>query len=198
MSIYLISDTHFGHNKMFLYEPRGFTNIQEHDIQIIKNWNEVVSYCDDVYHLGDVMLGDNEYGLECLKQLNGKIHIICGNHCTDARRALYSDCKNVVEVVDAKPLKYGKYSFFLSHYPCLCANYDDGRPLTKQRISLCGHSHCRNPFKDMDKGLIYHCELDCNSLQPILINKIIENLEWFSNLSMEEKDKIISMEVYNK
>ena len=68
--IFLTSDTHFGHDKMFLYEPRGFTNIQEHDAQIIKNWNKVVSYCDDVYHLGDVMLDNNEHGLKCLKQVN--------------------------------------------------------------------------------------------------------------------------------
>lgn len=196
--IFLTSDTHFGHDRMFIYGPRGFTNIQEHDAQIIKNWNDVISYCDDVYHLGDVMLGDNEHGLKCLKQLNGKIHIICGNHCTDARRALYENCYNVVEVVDAKRLKYNGYHFYLSHYPTLCANNDADKPLKKQCVSLCGHSHYKNPFKDMDKGLMYHCELDCNSIQPILIDKIIENLEWFSALSIEKKKQIISMEVYNE
>lgn len=196
--IFLTSDTHFGHDKIFLYEPRGFTNIQEHDTQIIKNWNKVISYCDDVYHLGDVMLGNNEYGLKCIKQLNGKIHIICGNHDSDARRALYESCYNVVEVVDAKKLEYNGYHFFLSHYPCLCANHDDGRPLKKQCVSLCGHSHYRNPFRDMDKGLIYHCELDCHQNMPVEINKIIEELTWFSTLSIEQKNKISSMEVYNE
>lgn len=196
--IFLTSDTHFGHDKIFLYEPRGFTNIQEHDTQIIKNWNKVISYCDDVYHLGDVMLGNNEYGLKCIKQLNGKIHIICGNHDSDARRALYADCYNIVEVVDAKKLEYNGYHFFLSHYPCLCANHDDGRPLKKQCVSLCGHSHYRNPFRDMDKGLIYHCELDCHQNMPVEINKIIEELTWFSTLSIEQKNKISSMEVYNE
>ena len=175
--ILLTSDTHLGHNKMFLYEPRGFTNIQEHDAQIIKNWNEVVSYCDDVYHLGDVMLGDNEYGLKCLKQLNGKIHIICGNHCTDARRALYENCYNVVEVVDAKRLKYDGYHFFLSHYPCLCANYDDGRSLKKQCVSLCGHTHTKDRFADWDKGRIYHVELDAFNCYPVSIEEIIADCE---------------------
>lgn len=186
------------HNRGFLYEPRGFTNIQEHDTQIIKNWNKIVSYDDDVYHLGDVMLNDNDYGLKCLKQLNGKIHIICGNHDTNTRRALYKDCYNVVEVVDAKRLKYNGYSFFLSHYPCLCANKDDGRSLKRQCASLCGHSHYRNPFRDIDKGLIYHCELDCHKNMPVEVNKIIEELTWFSTLSIEQKNKISSMEVYNE
>lgn len=196
--IYITSDTHFGHDKMFLYEPRGFTNIQEHDEQIIKNWNKVVSYCDDVYHLGDVMLGNNEHGLKCLKQLNGRIHIICGNHDTDARRILYADCPNVVEVVDARRLNYKKHHFFLSHYPTLCGNHDSDKPLKRHCISLCGHSHYRNPFRDMDKGLIYHCELDCQKNMPVEINKIIEEIIWFSTLSIEQKSKVSSMEVYNE
>ena len=170
--IFLTSDTHFGHDKMFLYEPRGFTNIQEHDAQIIKNWNKVVSYCDDVYHLGDVMLDNNEHGLKCLKQVNGKIHIICGNHCTDARRTLYESCYNIVEVVDAKTLEYDGYHFFLSHYPCLCANYDDGRSLKKQCISLCGHTHTKDRFADWDKGRIYHVEADAHNCYPVSIETI--------------------------
>ena len=175
--IFVTSDTHFGHQKDFLYEPRGFTNIQEHDTQIIKNWNKIVSYDDDVYHLGDVMLNDNDYGLKCLKQLNGKIHIICGNHDTDTRRALYKDCYNVVEVVDAKNLKYGQYHFFLSHYPCLCANKDDDKPLKARLISLCGHSHTKDKWANWDNGIIYHCELDCNDNTPVSIEKIIEELK---------------------
>ena len=78
--IWFTSDTHFGHQKEFLWAPRGFNSIEEHDEMIIHNWNEVVGPNDDVYHLGDVMLNDNEHGLECLKRLNGKIHITIGNH----------------------------------------------------------------------------------------------------------------------
>lgn len=74
--IYLTSDLHFGHNKDFLYKPRGFDSIQQHDEQIIKNWNEIITDEDEIYILGDLMLNDNEYGLKCLKQLKGKIHVI--------------------------------------------------------------------------------------------------------------------------
>lgn len=74
--IYLTSDTHFCHNKDFLYKPRGFNSIQEHDEQIIKNWNEIITDEDEIYILGDLILNDNEYGLKCLKQLKGKIHVI--------------------------------------------------------------------------------------------------------------------------
>ena len=196
--IWLTSDWHFCHDREFIWGSRGFKSVDEMENAIVTRHNKLVDVNDEAYMLGDAMLNNNEMGIWLIKQLKGHIHIICGNHDSEARRALYTDCYNVVEVVDAKRLKYDGYHFFLSHYPCLCANYDDGRPLKKQCISLCGHSHYRNPFRDMDKGLIYHCELDCNSIQPILINKIIENLKWFSTLSIERKKQIISMEVYNE
>lgn len=37
IKIWFTSDLHFGHNKSFLYEPRGFNSIEEHDATIIKN-----------------------------------------------------------------------------------------------------------------------------------------------------------------
>lgn len=96
--IWFTSDTHFGHQKDFLFGPRGFASSEEHDVAIIKNWNSIISPDDEVYHLGDVMLGDNEHGIKCLEQLNGRIHILIGNHDTDTRIQLYKQCKNVVSI----------------------------------------------------------------------------------------------------
>lgn len=174
--IWLVSDTHFGHQREFIYGPRGFDSIWEHDKQIIKNWNELVSWDDEVYHLGDVMLGDNSYGLSCLKQLSGQIHIIRGNHDTDARLELYKDCYNVVEISEGKYFKYNNYHFYLSHYPCLTGNYDEDKPLKARMISLAGHCHYKNKFQDMDKGLIYHVEVDAHNCYPVLIDNIIEDI----------------------
>ena len=66
----------FGHQRNFLYQPRGFNSIEEHDTQIIKNWNEIITNEDEVYILGDLMLNNNEEGIKKLQQLNGKIHVI--------------------------------------------------------------------------------------------------------------------------
>ena len=88
--IFVTSDTHFGHDREFLWGPRGFISHVDHDRQVIENWNSVVGPDDIVYHLGDVMLGDTEYGMGCLAQLNGHIKIIRGNHDTDRRWALYA------------------------------------------------------------------------------------------------------------
>ena len=39
--IFLTSDTHFGHDREFLWGPRGFRSSIEHDEAVIANWNSV-------------------------------------------------------------------------------------------------------------------------------------------------------------
>lgn len=174
--IYFTSDTHFCHNKPFLYEPRGFKSIEEHDETIVKNWNSIIKPEDEVYHLGDVMLINNEKGIEYLKSLNGKIHLILGNHCTDTRIELYESCPNIVEIVHAAQIKYKKNYFFLCHYPTCVGNFDDNKKIW----CLCGHSHTKDKFVDMDKKS-YHVELDCQNNFPIEITNIIKDINKYRN-----------------
>ena len=187
--IYVTSDTHFCHNKPFIYEDRGFKNIEEMNNTIIENWNKLVKPDDTVIHLGDVMLNDNEQGIKCLESLNGKITIIIGNHDTNQRINLYKAAKNVTNVEFGSRLNYKGYSFFCSHYPSICSNFDMGRPLKEQVINLCGHSHATNHFIDMseDKGYIYHCELDAQNMHPISIDNIIYNVNNYYNLRVHGK-----------
>lgn len=178
--IFLTSDTHFAHDKDFIWRPRGFESVWEMNATIIENWNEIVSAEDDIYLLGDVMLGSNEAnapGLTCLKQLKGNIHIVRGNHDSDARMELYNKCSNVVEVTEGQFFKYNNYHFYLSHYPCITDNYDNHKSLKTRIINLCGHRHTTNPFEDMDKGLIYHVELDAHGCYPISIDEIIQDIK---------------------
>lgn len=132
---------------------------------------------DDVYVLGDLMLGNNEEGIKKIKQLKGKLHIILGNHDSDARIELYKQCYNVVEVELAKRIKINEYHFYLNHYPTITSNFDIDKPLKNRVISLCGHTHTKNRFEDIDKGLIYHCELDAHNCTPISFEEIIEDIK---------------------
>ncbi len=184
--IWITSDTHFCHDKEFLYAPRGFTNPNDMNEAIIANWNSVVDPLDEVYHLGDVMLNDNHKGLKCLKQLNGRIHILRGNHDTDKRVSLYTECWNVVEIDAATYMDYGKYHFFLSHYPCMTGNFDYDKPLKARLISLCGHSHTKDRWSDWVNHPIYHCELDAHNNTPISIEQIIEDIK-LRTLTTKEK-----------
>jgi calcineurin-like phosphoesterase family protein len=177
--IWFTSDWHFGHDREFIWKPRGFSSIEEHDNTIIAKHNGLVFDNDDVYVLGDLMLGNNEHGINCIKQLKGKLHIVRGNHDTDSRIALYSQLPQVVEICDAKYLRYGKYHFFLCHYPCITSNYDDSqKPLKQKTLNLCGHVHTTNQYAEMEKGyLSYHVEIDAHGGFPISFDMVIDSMK---------------------
>lgn len=173
--IYFTSDLHLGHDRAFVYEPRGYSCAEAMDSAILYNWNSVITPEDDVYVLGDLMLGDNSIGMNILKQLNGNIHIIRGNHDTDSRLIQYKMLPNVVEICDAKYLKYKKYHFYLTHYPCLTGNLER-ESLKQGTINLCGHSHFNQAIKVIENSIMYHVELDAHNCYPISIEEVIQDL----------------------
>lgn len=84
-SVFLVSDTHFGHEKtctVFKREDgsplRPFKSAEEMDEEMVRRWNERVRPTDKVYHLGDVVI--NRKALGILHRLNGDKVLIRGNH----------------------------------------------------------------------------------------------------------------------
>ena len=175
--VFITSDWHFMHDRDFIYGPRGFSSAHEMTATIIGRHNEIVRPQDHVYVLGDLMLNDNAAGLAAIKQLKGQIHVIRGNHDTKSRMDLYNQCYNIVEITEGQFLKHGGLVFYLTHFPCLCSNFDDCKPLKNRIVSLCGHTHTKDPFADWDKGLIFHCEVDSNNCYPWNLDDIIEKIK---------------------
>lgn len=176
--IWLTSDLHLGHDKDFIWGPRGFNSVEEHDRTIIENWNSVVGWDDEVWVLGDLVLGDSEAGCRKLNQLAGNIRIIYGNHDSTTRIQMYANIRpTILGMGLAYILKYQGYSFYLSHYPTLTSNLDNDKPLKRRLVNLCGHVHTDDKFSDMDNGLIYHVELDAHDNKPILLDTIIEDIK---------------------
>ena len=82
---FLVSDTHFGHEKtctVFKREDgsplRPFASAEEMDEAMVARWNDRVGPKDKVYHLGDVVI--NRKALKTLSRLNGDKVLIKGNH----------------------------------------------------------------------------------------------------------------------
>ena len=182
--IFFTSDTHFGHDREFLWGPRGFTSFQEHDEAIIKNWNETVGPDDIVYHLGDLMLGDNVHGIECVKRLNGHIKLIRGNHDTDARWKLYATLPNVELIGWAEVIKYNKYQFYLSHHPTMTSNLDKAPHLRMHLINLHGHTHQQNKFYT-GIPFMFHVGMDSNNNKPVSIDDAIEAMKKETKICLE-------------
>lgn len=174
-NIWFSSDYHFFHNKNFVYEPRGFSNIEEMNKVIIEKHNSLVQKDDEVYILGDLMLNDNEGGLNCIKQLNGHLHIILGNHCTPTREQLYKTLSNVEGVQLAAKLKYKGYHFFMTHYPCITGNLEK-ESLKQMTLNLSGHTHSKEKFYQ-NMPFVYNVAVDAHDCYPVHIDQIIEDMK---------------------
>ena len=189
--IYITSDFHFNHQKEFIYEPRGFHSPEEMNEVLLENYNNIIKPEDEVYILGDLMLGGavfHRQGLELISSLNGHLHLVRGNHDTNLRWAAYAKLDNVVECENSIYLDYKKYHFYLSHYPSMTSNYTDGKSLKSRTLNLCGHSHTKDPWLHWMTGS-YHCEVDANDNKPISIDEIIDNMKHWLPLEDYDNDK---------
>src|SRR4051812_18149409 len=76
MKTWIISDTHFNHEKIKEYEnrPDDFNEI------IVSNWNKVITDADLVIHLVDVILGHDSSLDAILSRCNGRKVFARGNH----------------------------------------------------------------------------------------------------------------------
>lgn len=163
--IYFTSDTHFGHTKVITYSNRPYKTIAEMNLGLIEKWNARVGKRDDVWHLGDFCFTKDPW--EYRKQLNGRIHLILGNH--DWRRISLLETTQVFESVqESKYLKYNGMRFWLSHYA-----HRTWPKSGKGAFHLYGHSHgdLPNYNRSMDVGV------DANNYQPISIDEVVEKLK---------------------
>ena len=174
--IFVTSDLHFGHDREFLWGPRGFESSQEHDEMVIRNWNSIVRPEDTVYVLGDLMLGDNDYGKCCVERLNGHIKLIRGNHDSDKRwNEVYPTIPNVELIGWADVINFRKYHFYLSHFPTLSGNLEK-ESLHQMTLNLHGHTHSKDKFYE-DRPYMYNVALDANNNTPVLLDDIIEQMK---------------------
>lgn len=178
--IFFTSDTHFGHNKEFLYSKRGFSSAIEHGETIVENWNSIVKPGDDVWHLGDLMLSkeNEELAKKWVSSLNGNIHLIIGNHDTDARIEMYkNELKNIVSIDFGARFRYNGLSFWMYHYPMYTKN--EGHPEDNIKTSLLclhGHTHQTTNFTGDIKN-VYHVGLDSHNNTPVNIEDVIKDFK---------------------
>ena len=170
--IWVTSDLHLGHDKDFIWEPRGFKSCAEMTEKILDNLNTFVQPQDDLWILGDLVLGGLESAQTFLPQIPGKVHVILGNHDTNRRREIYEsmgwDCHY------AYILKWYKYRFYLSHYPTITENLTKEYP-TQALLGLHGHTHSKSKFYE-DRPYCYNVALDAHDNKPCRIDLIVTDI----------------------
>ena len=100
--VFFVSDLHFGHKYVIAFDKRPFRDVREMELEMIRRWNAKVSPDDHVFVVGD-MFGSvtTAHAGEIVHALNGKIHLIRGNH--DPKGELFESLFE--EVVPSKAIQ---------------------------------------------------------------------------------------------
>ncbi len=170
--LFFTSDTHFNHANILDYCQRPFDNIEQMNEALINNWNRVVGKNDIVFHLGDFSFGGAAYWNNILDRLNGKIHLVVGNH--DLRNMRPSIMSRFECVAMQMYIEVEEQPIYLNHNPFLCygGSYDNV-------WQLFGHVHTRQNNTGQDAPRLnvlfptqYDVGVDANNYTPVSFRQI--------------------------
>lgn len=171
--VYFTADTHFGNQSIIHYSSRPFKSAEEMDAELIRRWNETVPEDGIVFHLGDFAHGPASRWSEILRQLNGSVHLVAGNH--DLYVAKEKGLKNFSSVREQRIIDIDSQKIYLNHYPFLCYGgaYDG-------LWQLFGHVHSgpfsRSGLDHTRLGMLYPGQYDVgvdnNDFRPISFEEV--------------------------
>jgi len=136
------------------WAKRPFASVEEMDKEMIRRWNETVGTNDTVYHLGDFGFHSTAEQLDpILAQLNGKIHLILGNHDQNPNIETFAHWR-ITSFKELLKIRVGGQDIVLCHYPL--QEWDGA---FRGTWHLHGHSHNQWPissWKQIDVGTDGH------------------------------------------
>lgn len=169
-SVFLVSDTHFGHNGVCHFTQndgitklRPWDNADDMDEAMVKSWNETVKPNDKVYHLGDVVM--KRKSLSIMHRLNGDKVLIRGNH------DIFKDADYYEHFRELRAY-HVMNGMILSHIPI------HPESLGRFGVNIHGHTHSNRvllPNKEID--LRYHCVcVEQTDFRPILFEDVLKKI----------------------
>lgn len=199
MAVLFTSDLHLGHNNIITICNRNeetcgknFSTIEEMNEFLISKWNDKVKNDDEVYILGDLSYRSGVSVKSYLRQLNGRKHLIVGNHDFQWMKNI-GDLKEYFETVsNLEIIKLDKKLITLCHYPLLEWNGSRRAKNQDTSISWLIHGHIHNSrdgvFEYIKENL--PCELnagvDINGYTPVTFEELlVNNNRWYGRENIE-------------
>lgn len=173
--IWFTSDTHYFHRQVIEYCNRPFSSVEEMNEALIANWNRVVSPKDIIYHLGDFAFCKADKAIEIVKRLNGKKHLIFGNHDKSLRKSkefleLWESTQDLKEIkVPDETAPTGTRKIVMCHYPLVTWN-------ASSYLSFSTHGHTHGNLYDDPHSLRCDVGVDCWNYTPVSFEQIKEKL----------------------
>ena len=155
---------------------------------LIGRWNDVIPPDGEVYHLGDFAWHKFQATEKIIKQLNGNIHLIIGNHCHrmsndwDKFSSLFSSVQYQLLLQTEDNVQ-----FLLNHCPFL-----EWSGMEKGVYHLYGHTH-QDDLNDR-KDIYYKIHpnalnvgVDNNMMNPFTYNDVINRINWQNKIKLNKK-----------
>lgn len=163
-NVFFTSDLHIGHFNIMKYCPNrlsavGLTldqaladkskAINLMNEYILDAWNSTVKADDEVYVLGDCKLSGSQWNEKIISKLNGKKHLILGNHDNDKGMfSLFESVDNMAEIVFSQQefpfLGKEGMGVVMCHYPMLTWHHRSWG-----WVQL--HGHCHGSIDGMNR-----------------------------------------------
>jgi len=190
-NLFVTSDTHFNHNREFVWKNRGYENPEQMTEDMINKINTIVGPNGILLHLGDFCLNTTkEMYQDIMSKLKVKeIWMVWGNHNNPIQKNYGGTVTQVSALVRGTFVKYldhyftfrkGKHKYVCFHFPI---SVWDG--MSYGVAHLCGHSHGTHQLsrpedkthKILDCGWDIHGKpLNMKEIEAIIDSKHIGNL----------------------
>jgi len=155
-NIFVVSDTHFGHENIIKFCNRPFSDVWDMNEGLIQRWNAVVTDEDIVYHLGDVYFGKNGRVLERLK---GKKRLVLGNHDNLQDKYLVNYFQKIMAWRMLPDL-----GVLFTHFPIHPESFE----FNKVKVNVHGHTHTTV----LDDPKYFNASVEHTDYAPIPIDEI--------------------------
>lgn len=166
---YYTSDDHFYHFNIIKLTNRSYKTVEDMNGDLIKRWNAKVGPNDDVYIMGDICYKyqDIQQVKDLLKKLNGKKHLIRGNHDKFLNSINWKEYFE--EVTYYKEISDEGRMVILFHYPI-----EEWNGYYRNSYMLYGHVHGNmdNIKKHPRK---FNVGVDVNDFEPKTLDELIES-----------------------
>jgi len=158
------ADPHFGHRNILAMEGRPFASIEEHDEALILAWNSRVRPSHEIFVIGDFAMNSSaERCQEIFARLNGRKHLIIGNH----DKARHTGLSWATDPADLRTVVLDGVRLVLCHY-----GMRTWPGAWRGALHLYGHSHGKLPptSRSCDVGV------DAWGYRPVSLPEIKERL----------------------
>lgn len=169
--VWFTSDLHFKHKNIIKYCKRPFENVDDMTEELIAIWNETVAKEDVVFILGDFCFGGYARWEEILKQLNGEIHLVLGNHDPEKIANKLLEKGYLKSVSSMELIEVDGQELFLCHFPMM-----DWPNKERGSIMLHGHIHLMYGDTDLSENH-YDVGVDHNDYEPVCLSEICANMK---------------------